>query len=174
MSASLPIRRWLAKGFACAAAGRLRRRYPDWAEAVLSEHASLSDADNPLGWAFGAWWASLDLSPGGALYPLLLALSLTTMALYQWSADESLMTLGVVGLLALVLGLLSPRRFLLSGVLVGVVVAGVNAFEALSGIRPAYETMPRDLIHSVRWVVLVLPALAASAVGRQLSLRFLD
>lgn len=174
MTHGLTPRQWLADGLARAAAGRLRRRHPEWAEAVLNEHANLSGDEDQLGWAFGAWWASLDLSPGGAIYPMLLALSLTTMVLYQWSADESLITLGVLGLLAFMLGLLSPQRFLLSGVLVGAVVAAVNGFEALSGIRPAYEFMPRDLIHSLRWIVLVGPALAASAIGRELSARFLD
>jgi hypothetical protein len=168
------LRQWLANGLARAAAGRLRRRQPEWAEAVLSEHASLSGERDQLGWAFGAWRASLDLSPGGALYPLLLALSLTAMALYQWSADESLTTLGLLGALALMLGFLGPQRFLLSGLLVGAVVSAVNGFEALSGIRPSYELLPRDLLHSLRWIVLVLPAVAASAIGRQLSHRLLD
>jgi hypothetical protein len=45
------------------------------------------------------------------------------------------------------------------------VVAGVNAFETLTGVRPAYEDVAHSLQHDAKWLVLVAPALLAAAVG---------
>jgi hypothetical protein len=142
---------------------------------MLNEHASLKDSAYQLHWASGALWASLELAAAeGALYPLLLTLSIAAMAFYQWSADESLITLLIMSFLGLVLGLLQPGRFMVSGVAIGAVVAAVNCFETLSGIRPAYEVLAHSLAHNLRWLVLVLPGLCSSAAGRQISRRFLS
>lgn len=166
------LRTWLADTCTRLAAERLRRRYPDWAEAIVSEHASLSGERDQLGWAFGALRASFGLpEEADALYPILLLLSVIGMTLYQWSADESLVTLMVLCGLGMVLGLLRPTRFLLSGLAVGLVVAGVTGFETLSGIRPAYEIHPRHLGNILHWLPLVIPALMASAAGRVIGLR---
>jgi hypothetical protein len=168
------LRYWLADHLTRAAAARLRPRHSDWADAVISEHASLADTDDRLRWAIGSWFASLDVTLSvDAFYPLLLTVSIATMTLYQWSVDESAATVMVLALLGLLLGLLSPRRFLASGLALGAVVATVTAFEALSGIRPAYEVHVHSLLHSTRWLIFILPTLFSSAVGRQLNLRLL-
>jgi hypothetical protein len=93
------------------------------------------------------------------------------MAIYQWSADESLITLLVVAGLSLLLGFLRPSRFLVSGVAVGIVVAAVNAFETASGIRPSYEIHHHSWAHDLRSLALVAPALLSSALGRQAGLK---
>lgn len=163
----MEIRRWLADGLVSAAASRLRRRHPEWAEAMMSEHASLADHRDQLGWAFGSLRASFALE--GASYPALLVFALVAMTIYQWSADESLLTLSLMGALALLLGLLRPSRFVVSGVLIGVVVAAVNGFETASGVRPAYEIYDHSWMHNARWLLLIPPAIASSAIGRQLA-----
>ena len=165
------MRRWLADGLMRAATARIRRSHPDWARAMLSEHASLSDRHDQLGWAFGSLRASLAI--GNAVYPAVLALAVAGMGCYQWSADESLITLLVLSSLALLLGVLRPRRFLLSGVAVGVVVCAVNSFETASGVRPAYEVYHHTWGHNLRWLALLAPALLCSLLGRCISLKLL-
>jgi len=162
----------MAETFTRVAAARLQRRYPDWAEAMINEHASLADSDDQLSWAWGALRASFEVSgPAQGLYPALLGLSIAAMTLYQWSADENLDTLIILSLLGFGLGFLRPQRFMLSGVAVGIVVAAVNSFETLSGIRPAYEVFTHSLAHNLCWLALVVPGLCASALGRQVGLR---
>ena len=65
----------------------------------------------------------------------------------------------------MILGVLQPRRFWISGAAIGLVVAAVNTFETISGVRPAYETYQHTFLHDARWAVLVAPALIASGVG---------
>ena len=151
------------------AAGRLRDRYPEWAEALIGEQASLSGGREELSWAVGAVRASLVASPPD-IYLLALPLAILAMVVYQWSADESLRTLAVLGGLGLGLGFVKPRLFLVSGLAVGAVVAAVNGFEALSGVRPAYEIHAHSFVHSLRWLVLIAPTLAAALMGRQAGL----
>jgi hypothetical protein len=165
------VRDWLAGVMVRLAARRMRRSHPDWAQAMMSEHANLCGQIDQLDWAFGSLRASLALGNGG--YPAVLALGVVAMALYQWSADESLVTLCLMAALSLLLGFLQPSRFLVSGVAVGVVVALVNGFETLSGLRPAYEIHQHSWTHDLRWLVLIAPALASSALGRQAGLRLL-
>jgi len=168
------VRSWLAEQLNRDAAGRMRRRYPDWADAMVSENAALAGHDDQLNWAFGAWWASLTLGEVmEVLYPALLLAAVAAMVLYQWSADESLITLSIITGLGLVLGFLRPERFLVSGVAVGLVVAGVNIFETVSGIRPAYEVFAHSLVHDLRWLLLIAPALVGAVIGRQVG-RFLS
>jgi hypothetical protein len=94
-----------------------------------------------------------------------LTLSVALMTACQWSVDEGVLTLAVLTLLGLALGLVEPRRPLVSGLLVGLVVAGVNVFETLTGVRPAYEDASHSLQHDAKWLVLVAPALFAATVG---------
>lgn len=160
-----PLRHWLADQLVRAAAKRTRRRHPEWADAMLNEQASLGDTSDNIDWAFGLVRVSFGLD--ASLYLLLLAFSVAAMTLYQWSADESLITVTVIIALAAMLGCVRPSRFIVSGLSVGVVVASVNAFETLSGVRPAYETYEHTWMHDIRWLWLVLPALASSALGRR-------
>lgn len=158
----------LAERFTRLASRRMQRRYPEWAVAIEREHDSLAGGEGQLRWAFGALQASFALAPPDVSYPAALGLSLAAMTLYQWSADEGLMTVVVLSGLGLALGFLRPKWFLVSGLAVGVVVAAVNGFEWLSGIRPDYETYPRTVANSVQWLSLVIPAIASSAAGRQI------
>ena len=149
------------------AENRLRRRHPDWADAMASESASLGSDDEQLRWSAGCAIASYR-APGAfdwAVYPATLGAGVALMVAYQWTVDESLQTVAVVSLLGLLLGVLQPRRSLLSGAMVGLVVVAVNVFETISGFRPAYETTAHSLLHDARWIVLVPPALIASVVG---------
>ena len=154
------------------AVGRLRRTHADWAEAMLAE-ASLCAEPDRLRWAWGCWVASLRMSSGatGLAYCAALAAGLAAMAAYEWSADESRETVAVLALIAASLGVLRPRQALLSGILVGLVVTGVIGFEAVSGIRPAYEARAQTLLHSLRWTILLVPSLLSAALGARLRRR---
>lgn len=158
----MTLRRRLATAIVRVAAARLRRAHPEWADALLSEQANLARPREELAWALGSLRAAAALEDP---YALLLALAVAAMALYQWSADESLVTLAVMAALSLLLGCLRPSRCLLSGMAVGAVVAAVNAFETLTGLRPAYEAYSHTWAHDLRWLLLVPPAVASSALG---------
>ncbi len=149
------------------AARRLRGTRPDWADAMQAEADTCTSGRDRLGWASGCWVASLRASSDGdgTAYPVALLFGLGLMTAYEWSADESRITVMVLGLVAMALGALRPRRALLSGVLVGLVVAGVIGFEALSGLRPAYEMRTQTFIGSLYWLILLLPALSSAALG---------
>ena len=157
------------------AAGRLRGRYPTWADAMLNEYACLEGEGEGEGerlwWAIGAFRASLTLSVAEVFYPFALAISLIGMTLYQWCADEGLTTLALLSALSVCLGALRPSRFFSSGAAVGAVVAAVNGFETFSGVRPAYEIHHHTMTHDLRWLLLVIPAIAASALGRKIGLK---
>ncbi len=120
-----------------------------------------------LHWALGCWRASLGVQ--GAwdqlAYPLALGLGTALMAAYEWSADEGLITLLLLGGLSLVLGLFRPGRAMVSAALLGLVVSGVLAFEAVSGLHPAYETHRVTLVQSLHWSIFLAPALLAAAFG---------
>jgi hypothetical protein len=166
-------RRWLADELTRLAVLRLRRSHPDWAEAMRSEHAALAGRPEQLGWAFGSLRASLSMTAlRDIYYPAVLALAVVAMALYQWSADESLFTLLILSGLSLALGWLRPKHLWTSGLALGAVVCAVNGFETLSGVRPAYEVHHHTWAHDLRWLSLVLPALVCSAVGGQIGQRF--
>jgi len=161
-------RTWLADQLMRRAARRMRRRHPDWAAAMVAEGEALVSGGERLAWAAGCLDASYRAAETSeaALYAPALLVGVGGMILYQWSADESLVTLVVLALICLALGALSPRRLWLSALPVGLVVAAVNVFETLTGVHPAYETARHGLAHNLRWVVLVAPALMAVAAGR--------
>ncbi len=167
----MSLRGRLAGTIVAMAASRLRRRHPAWAEALIAEQAHLPEPRGELAWAAGSLRAALSLEDA---YPWSLALALAAMAFYQWSADESLITLCVMTALCLMLGCLRPSRFVLSGLAVGAVVAAVNAFETLTGIRPAYEAHHHSWVHDLRWLWLIPPAVLSSALGRQANARVSD
>jgi hypothetical protein len=147
---------------------RLSRKHPEWAEAMAAESATLLSDDERLAWASGCAVASYR-APGAfdwVIYPMALLAGVTLMTAYQWSADESLKTVGILALIGLALGVLQPRRSMISGAAIGVVVALVNGFETITGLRPAYETTAHTILHDVRWAVFIIPALGASLIGR--------
>ena len=149
------------------AARRLRGRRPDWAEAMLRESSEAVSDDDRLRWSSGCAYASYRTPAAldAVVYPAALAVGVVLMSAYQWSADESLGTVAVLGLIGFALGLLEPRRSLISGAAIGAVVAAVNSFETLTGLRPAYETRMHDLLHDARWTFLIAPALIACVIG---------
>jgi hypothetical protein len=149
------------------AAWRLRRRYPEWVEAMASEGRTLACEQERSRWSAGCAIASYG-APGAfdwAIYPAALTGGILLMAAYQWRADESLRTVAVLAAIGFTLGLLQPGCAMVSGAAVGLVVAAVNGFETISGVRPAYEATTHSLMHDARWTLLVAPALLASLVG---------
>jgi hypothetical protein len=145
---------------------RFRRR-PDWAQAMAREGLEPLSDDERLRWSLGCAVAAYRASEGpeGAIYPPALAGGILAMAAYQWSADESLGTVAAICLIGLALGVLQPRRRAISGAAIGLVVAAVNSFETISGVRPAYEATAHSLVHDARWAVLIAPGLIASGIG---------
>lgn len=164
---------WLADRLTHIAATRLRRSHPDWAQAILNEHASIAGEKERLGWAFGVLRASLAVPSHDLFYPAALTLAVSLMVLYQWSADEGVATLMVLGCLGGCLGFLRPKHFLLSGFAIGLVVSAVNGFEWLSGIHPEYETTPRTLWICLHWLIFIVPGLVSSIAGRRVRLKLL-
>ena len=166
-----PVWRRLSARLRASASGRMRRTHADWARAMLVEAEVCTSEFDRLGWAWGCWMASLRTSHVwiGIVYCAALLTGLGLMAAYEWSADEGRATVILLGLIAMLLGALRPRRALLSGALVGLVVTGVIGFEALSGIRPAYEARAQTLLHSLRWMILLVPALSSAVVGARIS-----
>jgi hypothetical protein len=161
---------WLAHGLIRLAASCLSLSHPDWARAIVNEHASLQRPQERLRWALGALRASLTVPAAHLVYPGALALAVAGLVLYQWSWDEGVMTWLLLAGLGATLGFLRPQQFLFSGLAIGLVVAAVTGFESLSGIRPAYEIHPRTLAHCLHWLILVIPGLMSSAMGRQIRL----
>ena len=160
-------RRWRPSDWLLeSAARRLQGERADWARAMLAEAECCQSGRDRVAWAWGCWVASLRASAGlEAAYAAALLSGLGLMAGYEWSADESRATVVVLGSVALVLGALWPRRALLSGGLVGLVVTLVIGFEALSGLRPSYEHQAQTLAQSARWLVLLAPALCCAVLG---------
>ena len=152
------------------AARRLKRQRPDWASAMASEGLQLGSDGERLRWSSGCAYASYRTPEfmRALAYPVLLVLGVTLMSAYQWAADESLGTVAVICVLGVLLGVLQPRRSLISGVAIGVVVAAVNGFETLTGLHPAYEVRLHTLLHDAKWTVFVAPAIVACIVGRHL------
>ena len=152
------------------AARRLRRDRSDWAEAMMSEAAHMGSEDERLRWSSGCACASYKTPEAveAITYPALLILGVALLSAYQWAADESLGTVAVICMIGVVLGVLQPRRSLISGAAIGVVVAAVNGFETLTGLRPTYEIHLHSFLHDAKWTVFVAPAIVACIVGRHL------
>jgi hypothetical protein len=159
-------RRWLTRRLAAHGAERLRTTRPDWAMAMRAEAEWAEVRDDCLQWAAGIAVAGYRIGAAArsGLYAISLFAGLALMTAYQWSADESLWTLAAIGLIAGALGALRPDRYVTSGIAVGSVVGLVTAFEAISGVRPAYETY-HSLPHSLVFAVLLPPGLAAAGLG---------
>ncbi len=149
------------------AAHRLGGKHADWAEAMKRENAELGSDDEQLRWSMGCALASYRTPAtfDGMAYAAALTAGVMLMTAYQWSADENPGTVAALGLIGFALGLIEPRRSLISGAAIGAVVAAVNSFETLTGLRPAYEMRHHTLLHDARWTVLIAPALVACAIG---------
>jgi hypothetical protein len=103
-------------------------------------------------------------------YVVGLLLSLAIVATMEWRTDEAPLTLGALLVVCLALGWYRPRLFLLSGLVVGLVVAALNLFTLLTGIRPGYEAAAEANAHHLGYVlslaILVIPAVIAAFIGR--------
>ncbi|HEY3815207.1 MAG TPA: hypothetical protein VGL66_18460 [Caulobacteraceae bacterium] len=165
----MTVPRWraqLADVLTQLAARRLRATHPDWARAMIKERACLPDNEDPLAWAFGclrASWVATDSVQ--ALYPVALVAGVAAMTGYEWIGDGSFAAAALLGGVGLALGLISPKRFWVSVLAVGLTVAAVMVFEAFTGLRPSHEVYEHSLASTLRWTLLVMPALAATAVG---------
>jgi hypothetical protein len=173
MTLARDLSRRLARHLLDHGSNRLRRTRPQWAQAMEAEALYLANDGDRLRWAAGCALASYRAPQGldALIYPAALLLGLALMTAYQWTVDEGLLTVAVLAVLGAALGLIAPRRSVVSGVLIGLVVAGVNAFETISGVRPAYEDTAHSLVHDAKWLVLVAPSLIAAAFGRYAGLK---
>jgi hypothetical protein len=169
----MSARRRLGIWLMASAAARMRASHPDWAEAMLAEAEMCEGERDRLAWAAGCWMASLREAPRlcAIAYAVALAAGAGLMAAYEWSSDESRVTVCILGLIALVLGAVRPRQAVLSGAVVGLVVAGVIGFEAVSGIRPWYEVRAQTLGDSLGWTILLAPAVCSALLGAQIGRR---
>jgi hypothetical protein len=149
------------------AASRMRKRHADWADAMLAEAEFCATSHDRFIWAWGCWMASLRASfrLSEMFYTIALVSGLAVVAVYEWCADESTMTVIILAVVALILGALRPRQALFSGALLGMVVTTILCFEALSGIRPTYKTQAQTPLQSLHWLVLLAPALTAASLG---------
>jgi hypothetical protein len=161
-----PWRAQLADLLTRLAARRLRATRPDWARAMLHERANLPQDADPLAWAFGclrASWGATDAVQ--ALYPFVLVAGVAAMVGYEWIGDGGLTAAVLLGGMGLLLGLISPQRLWISALAVGLAVAAVIAGETFTGLRPTHEVYEQSLASNLRWTLLIVPALAATAAG---------
>ncbi len=168
MTISIGAKRRLADLVMGHAQRRLRGQRPDWAEAMMREAEELDSDDERLRWSTGCAYASYR-APAALddfVYPVALMAGVALMSAYQWSADEGLGTVAVICMIGVLLGVLEPRRNLLSAAAIGAVVTAVNGFETLTGIKPTYEIRFHSLVHDAKWTVFIAPALVACIVGR--------
>ena len=138
---------------------------------MSAEVEHLADGGPELGWAAGCVAASYRTARALETFTYVAALlfGVAAMTFDQWTEDEGLGTCVVLGLIAFLLGLVRPKRFAVSGVAVGAVVAGVHVLGALGGVRPPYETRAHSLVDGLLWLVFVIPAVLAAAAGSRLA-----
>jgi hypothetical protein len=102
-------------------------------------------------------------------YLLALGCAVLAVGTFEWRTDEDAVTLAVLVTASCALGALRPRLFWLSGLAVGSVVAILNQLTELTGLRPIYESAAEAKAHGAAYgislAVLIVPALAASAMG---------
>lgn len=106
-------------------------------------------------------------------YALVLITVLAAVAFMECSTNEDMVTMLTILAAGGLLGFLFRRRFLLSGVLVGLVVPTMAVFSQSTGWHPAYETASVAARHGPQYAVslfiLVIPAVIAAALGGWLS-----
>jgi hypothetical protein len=111
-------------------------------------------------------------------YSLFLTSALATVVLVECSTDEDVVTMLTILVAGGILGSVGPHRWLLSGVLVGLVVPAVAAFSQVTGWHPSYEAASAAAKHGPRYaaslLVLVVPALIAAATGSWLGRRLFE
>jgi hypothetical protein len=102
-------------------------------------------------------------------YLACLVLGVAVVALCEWRTDEDLITLGVLAVASFAAGAVRPSLFWLSGLVLGLVVPGLNLLTTLTGWRPVYETAAQAGAHGVGYalslMILVLPALVFAGLG---------
>lgn len=134
---------------------------------MLSEAEGLTGGER-LRWAVGGWLAAHrtpEAARAGA-YGLGLLASVGAMAVYQWSADEGPVTLGLACALTAALVLVNPARVVTPALCVGLVVFAVNLMGTVTGVQPTYETHAHSVVHDLRWTLFVGPVLASAVLAR--------
>lgn len=100
-----------------------------------------------------------------ALFIALLAVGFT-----EWSTDEDMVTMLTLVVTSALLAWWKPRRFVLSGLALGLVVPAIAVFSQITGIHPRYESAAEAASHGPRYaaslLILIVPALVAAFVGR--------
>jgi hypothetical protein len=103
------------------------------------------------------------------LYLMALAGAGLAVGTFEWRTDEAMVTLAVLVMASGGLGALRPRLFWASALVLGSVVAILNLFTTLTGLRPIYESAAEAKAHGAAYgislAVLIVPALAAAAIG---------
>jgi hypothetical protein len=88
---------------------------------------------------------------------------------FEWRTDEDLVTLAVLVAASFALGFFRPRRFWISGIIVGLVVPALGLLTLVTGVRPVYETASQAAAHGANYVLslilLALPALLLAWLG---------
>jgi hypothetical protein len=102
-------------------------------------------------------------------YLMALGCAALVIGFFEWRTDEDAVTLMVLVTASGALGALRPGLFWLSALALGSVVAVLNLFTTLTGLRPVYETAAQAKAHGVAYgvslAILIVPALAAAGVG---------
>jgi hypothetical protein len=108
-------------------------------------------------------------------YLAMLIWVLAAVAATEWSTDEVTITMLVILVSGGLMGWLFPRRFLLSGVAIGMVVPAIAIFSQASGWHPGYETSAETARHGAQYaaslLILIVPALIAALCGRWIARR---
>jgi len=103
-------------------------------------------------------------------YAAALLLAMAIVAGCEWSTDEPIITMGVLILTSASMGWFRPKKFLVSGVDLGLVVPAIAVFSWLTGVRPGYEGAAEAASHRLAYaaslLVLLVPALIAAALGK--------
>jgi hypothetical protein len=138
---------------------------------VLKERRRTSDDSR---WRGVESWVSFPLNEPDQeaamkTYLATLVCAVLVVGVFEWRTDEDTVTLLVLLTASCGLGALRPKLFWLTAIAVGSVIAALNLLTAVTGFRPIYETAAQTQAHSTAYgvslMVLVLPALAAAALG---------
>jgi hypothetical protein len=107
------------------------------------------------------------------VYLLALGCAVLAVGTFEWRTDEDAVTLAVLVTASGALGAIRPRLFWVSALAVGSVVAILNLFTTLTGLRPIYESAAEAKTHGAAYglslALLIVPALAAAAIGAAVS-----
>lgn len=106
-------------------------------------------------------------------YFALLFLGVAIVAFFEWRTDEDTLTMLALLVSSLALGAYRPRQFIVSGIILGSSITLISLFSLLTGLHPIYDAgsqgHSRGFFDAATMLVLIVPALAASFLGRLIS-----